>query len=44
MPTKVALSLLLLGWTRERRYNKRLVGQDQDREIIHQVLSLAKQT
>ena len=30
VPTKAALSLPLLSWTGERKYNKRLVGQDKD--------------
>jgi len=30
--TKAALSLPLLSWTEERKYNERLVGQDKDRE------------
>jgi len=32
LPTKAVLSLLLLSWTGERKYNERLVGQDKDRE------------
>jgi len=31
MPTKAAPSLTLLSWTRERKYNERLVGQGKDR-------------
>ena len=31
VPTKAALSLPLLSWTGERKYNKELVGQDKDR-------------
>jgi len=34
----------LLSWTGERKYNKRLVGQDKDREITQQLLLGAKQT
>ena len=30
-PTKAVLSLPLLTWTGERKYNKGLVGQDKDR-------------
>ena len=33
-PTKAALSLPLLNWTGERKYNERLVGQDKDRERL----------
>jgi len=32
MPTKAALSLPLLCWTGEKKYNERLVGQDKERE------------
>jgi len=32
MPTKAALPLPLLNWTREKKYNERLVGRDKDRE------------
>ena len=32
VPTKAALSLPLLSWTGERKYNERLLGQDKDRE------------
>jgi len=32
VPTKTALSLPLLSWTGERRYDERLVGRDKDRE------------
>ena len=32
MPTKTALSLPLLSWTRERKYGQRLEGRDKDRE------------
>jgi len=30
--TKAALSLPLLNWTGEKKYNKSLMGRDQDRE------------
>ena len=43
VPTKAALSLPLLSWTGERKYNARLMGGDKDREITHQLLSRAKQ-
>jgi len=29
---QAALSLLLLSWTAERKYDERLVGRDKDRE------------
>ena len=32
VPTKTALSLPLLSWTGERKYDERLEGQDKDRE------------
>jgi len=32
MPTKATLSLPLLSWTGEGKYNKMLTGQDKDRE------------
>jgi len=32
VPTKTALSLHLLSWAGERKYDERLVGQDKDRE------------
>ncbi|KAJ7418363.1 hypothetical protein BTVI_29591 [Pitangus sulphuratus] len=32
VPAKAILSLLLLNWTVERKYNERLLGQDQERE------------
>jgi len=32
VPTKTALSLPHLSWTGERKYDKRLEGQDKDRE------------
>jgi len=32
VPTKTALSLPLLSWTRERKHDERLEGQDKDRE------------
>ena len=44
VPTKAALSLPLLNWTGERKYNERLMGRGKDREITHQLLSQAKQT
>ena len=44
VPTKAALSLPLLSWTGERKYNERLVGQDKDKEITQQLPSWAKQT
>jgi len=42
--SKATLSLLLLSWTGDEKYNERLVGRDKDREITHQLLSQAKQT
>jgi len=44
VPTKAALSLLLLSWTRERKYNEKLVGRVKDRDITYQLPSWAKQT
>jgi len=32
VPTKTALSLPLLSWTGERKYDERLMGGDKDRE------------
>jgi len=32
MPIKVTLSLSLLSWTGERKYDERLMGQDKDGE------------
>jgi len=32
VPTKTTLSLLLLSWTGERKYDERLEGRDEDRE------------
>jgi len=32
VPIKTALSLPLLNWTGERKYDERLVGRDKDRE------------
>jgi len=32
VPTKAALSLLLLNWTGERKYDERLKGRGKDRE------------
>jgi len=32
VPTKTALSLPLLSWTGERKYDERLKGRDKDRE------------
>jgi len=32
VPTKVTPSLPLLSWTGEKKYKKRLMGQDEDRE------------
>jgi len=32
VPTKTTLSLPLLRWTGERKYDERLKGQDKDRE------------
>jgi len=32
VPTKAALSLLLLSWKGKKKYNERLIGQDKDRE------------
>jgi len=44
VPTKAALSLPLLIWTGDRQYHARLMGQDEDREITHQLPLWAKQT
>jgi len=33
VPTKVTLSLPFLSWTGEKKYDERLVGRDEDREI-----------
>jgi len=40
---KAALSLPLLSWKGERKYDKRLVGRDKHREITQQLPSRAKQ-
>jgi len=32
VPTKTALSLPLLSWTGERKYDEKLEGRDKDRE------------
>jgi len=32
VPTKTTLSLPLLSWTGQRKYDERLEGQDKDRE------------
>jgi len=32
VPSKTALSLPLLSWTGERKYDERLMGRDKDRE------------
>jgi len=32
VPTKTALSLLLLNWTGERKYDERLEGRDKERK------------
>jgi len=32
VPTKAALSLPLLNWTGEKKYDERLVGRDKNRE------------
>jgi len=32
VPTKTVLSLLLLNWTGERKYDERLMGCDKDRD------------
>ena len=42
--TKAVLSHPLLRWTGEREYNKRVMGQDNDRDITQQLLSWANQT
>jgi len=34
VPAKAALSLSLLSWTEEKKYNERLMGQDKDRERL----------
>jgi len=39
---QATLSLPLLSWTGERKRNKRLMGQDKDREIAWQLASQAK--
>jgi len=44
VPTQAAPSLTHLNWTGEKKYHKRLVGQDKDREITQQLLSQGKQT
>jgi len=46
VPTKTTLSLPLLNWTGERKYDERLVGRDKDRErsLTHQLLSRTKHT
>jgi len=44
MSTKATLSVPLLSWTGEKKYGGRLLGQDQDRGITHQLLSEAEQT
>jgi len=37
VPTKSALTLSLLNWTGQKKYNKRLMGQDKDweRSLTH---------
>jgi len=45
MPSKSVLSLPLLSWIGEKKYNERLVGGDKGREgITQQLPSWAKQT
>jgi len=44
VPTKTALSLPLLSWTRERKYGERLEGRDKDRERSLASLSRTNQT
>jgi len=34
VPTKITLSLPLLSWTGERKYDERLEGRDKDREKL----------
>lgn len=43
IPTQAALSLLLFSRTEGKNKMKNLVGQDKDSEIVHQLLSQAKQ-
>jgi len=43
VPTKAALSLPLLSWSGEIKYNERLVGQNKDRDITQQLPYRAKQ-
>jgi len=43
VPVIPALSLPLLSWTRERKYNKKLVHRDKDMEMAQQLLSRTKQ-
>jgi len=43
VPTKTTLSLPLLSWIGERKYDERLEGQGQGK-ITHQLLSWTKQT
>lgn len=40
---QAALSLSLLKWTEQRKYDERLVGQDKDRENIQKLSLWAKQ-
>jgi len=43
VPTKTALSLPLLSWTGERKYDERLGGSREGQgEITHQLLSRKK--
>jgi len=44
VPTKTALSLPLLKWTGERKYNEQLEGREKDMEMAQQLLSQTKQT
>ena len=42
VPTKATLSLPLLNWTGEKKYNERLVGRDKDREITSPITVTGK--
>jgi len=42
VPAKAALSLPLLHWTGEKKYDERFVGQDKHRKITQQSPSQAK--
>jgi len=44
VPTKAALSLPLLSWTEDKKYDERLLGPVMEKDITQQLLSWAKQT